>query len=165
MKNLKAVANHLKVIKESILEIQEWANVLWVRIQGLGCRFVSKKVVKMEKTKISTIKAAEKIAALLKAEGRKASVWTKKGVRVYTTHGYLEIGVETADKSQIRYFTKSYEIKELEPIVKTFNQLFTVVEGEVELGEKVLWQEDEDGIIAPVGQHEPGVFILREWTE
>jgi hypothetical protein len=27
----------------------------------------------------------------------------------------------------------------------------------------VLMQEDEDGIIAPAGQHEPGVHIVREW--
>lgn len=28
---------------------------------------------------------------------------------------------------------------------------------------KILWQENEDGIIAPAGQHEPGAHIVREW--
>lgn len=39
-----AIAQHLQVATAAILEIREWARVLWVRVQGLGCRFVSKKV-------------------------------------------------------------------------------------------------------------------------
>ena len=39
-----AIANHLNVAAEAITEIQEWASVLWVRVKGLGARFVSKKV-------------------------------------------------------------------------------------------------------------------------
>ena len=42
-----AIAQHLNVAQTAILEIQEWASVLWVRVQGLGARFVSKKVIKM----------------------------------------------------------------------------------------------------------------------
>jgi hypothetical protein len=46
----QAVANKLNILESAIIEIQEWAKVLWVRFQG-GCRFVSKKIkgaVKME---------------------------------------------------------------------------------------------------------------------
>lgn len=46
-----AIAQHLNVTESAILEVQEWARVLWVRVKGLGARFVSKKVVKMEMTK------------------------------------------------------------------------------------------------------------------
>jgi len=40
-----AIANHLNVATSAIVEVQEWARVLWVRIKGIGARFVSKKVV------------------------------------------------------------------------------------------------------------------------
>ena len=44
--NTTAIAQHLNIAAEAILKIEEWATVLWVRFKG-GCRFVSKKVVKM----------------------------------------------------------------------------------------------------------------------
>ena len=40
------IAQHLNIAESAILEIQEWARVLWVRVRGIGARFVSKKVVK-----------------------------------------------------------------------------------------------------------------------
>lgn len=43
-----AIAQHLNVAEQAIIEIQEWASVLWVRVKGLGARFVSKKVTKVE---------------------------------------------------------------------------------------------------------------------
>jgi len=42
-----AIAQHLNVAESAILEVQEWARVLWVRVRGIGARFVSKKVTKM----------------------------------------------------------------------------------------------------------------------
>jgi hypothetical protein len=45
--NTAAIANHLNVAASAIVEVQEWARVLWVRVKGLGARFVSKKVVTM----------------------------------------------------------------------------------------------------------------------
>ena len=44
--NTAAIARHLNIAESAILEVQEWARVLWVRVQGLGARFVSKKVTK-----------------------------------------------------------------------------------------------------------------------
>ena len=41
--NTAAIATHLKITESAILEIQEWASVLWVRFVG-GVRFVSKKI-------------------------------------------------------------------------------------------------------------------------
>jgi len=52
--NTAAIANHLNVAAEAITEVQEWARVLWVRVKGLGTRFVSKNVVKV--TQLKTIK-------------------------------------------------------------------------------------------------------------
>jgi hypothetical protein len=45
--NTTAIAQHLNIASQAILEVQEWAQVYWVRFQG-GCRFVSKKLIKME---------------------------------------------------------------------------------------------------------------------
>jgi len=42
--NTTAIANHLNVAESAIVEVQEWARVLWVRVKGLGARFVSKKI-------------------------------------------------------------------------------------------------------------------------
>jgi hypothetical protein len=48
--NTAAIARHLNVAANAIVEVQEWARVLWVRVRGLGARFVSKKVAKIEVT-------------------------------------------------------------------------------------------------------------------
>jgi hypothetical protein len=44
--NTTAIAQHLNIASQAIIEIQEWAQVIWVKFVG-GCRFVSKKVIKM----------------------------------------------------------------------------------------------------------------------
>ena len=46
----KPVSEFLKVAQELVTEVREWANVLWVRVQGLRPRFVSKKVVAKKMT-------------------------------------------------------------------------------------------------------------------
>ena len=43
-----AIAKHLNIAEALIAEVQEWAHVLWVRVKGVGARFVSKRVAKME---------------------------------------------------------------------------------------------------------------------
>ena len=50
-----AIANHLNVAADAIAEIQEWASVLWVRVRGLGARFVSKKVMTVDSVSYKTI--------------------------------------------------------------------------------------------------------------
>ena len=41
--NTQAIAQHLNIVDSAIIEVQEWASVLWVKFIG-GCRFVSKKI-------------------------------------------------------------------------------------------------------------------------
>jgi hypothetical protein len=41
--NAQAIASHLNILDSAIIEIQEWASVLWVKFTG-GVRFVSKTV-------------------------------------------------------------------------------------------------------------------------
>lgn len=50
--NTTAIANHLNVAASAIVEVQDWARVLWVRVKGLGARFVSKKVVEAKGMKL-----------------------------------------------------------------------------------------------------------------
>lgn len=50
MNTQAAIAQHLNLAEELIIEVQEWAKVLWVRIKGMRPRFVSKKGLGMEKT-------------------------------------------------------------------------------------------------------------------
>jgi len=158
-----AIAQHLNVAESAIVRIEEWAHVLFVVCKKLGARFVSKKVVKVEKTQIGFKDAAKALASSLSVAGKKAKFWDKKEgeCRIYTQYGYLRIAPETDKSSQVQYFTKSYEISELQPFVNAFNETYTVVEEN--LPQRVLMQEDEDGIIAPEGQHEHGVHIVREW--
>ena len=42
------VAKSLNIFESAIVEVQEWATVLWVRFKG-GCRFISKKIVEVKK--------------------------------------------------------------------------------------------------------------------
>lgn len=55
-----AIAQHLNVATEAIIEVQEWARVLWVRVKGLGARFVSKKVTEMVETQLPELQGSEK---------------------------------------------------------------------------------------------------------
>ena len=80
-----AIAQHLNVPAASILEVQEWARVLWVRVKGLGARFVSKKVSAVEK--ITRSEAAKQVAKAIEAYSREeyeCSIWEKGGrCRIY----------------------------------------------------------------------------------
>lgn len=52
----QAVAKHLNILESTIVEVQEWANVLWVRFTKRRPRFVSKKIKQQIKTKIRVFK-------------------------------------------------------------------------------------------------------------
>lgn len=112
-------------------------------------------------TLISAIDGAKILAQM---SGGK--VWNKNGeARVYVKDGYLLIAPETADTAQVMYFVKSYSRDLVRPAVKAFNDLYTVSASVDSAPVAVTMQEDEDGIVAPEGQHEPGIHIVREWVE
>jgi hypothetical protein len=54
----KPVSEFLQVAQELITEIQEWVNVLWVRIVGCRPRFVSKKVIMSNLIQVAVSKEA-----------------------------------------------------------------------------------------------------------
>jgi len=88
------IATSLNVSPNQIKRSEEWANVLFVVVKGLGARFVSKKVVKMEMTRSQL---AKKIASDLDCTTK---VWEKGGkVRVYLSHRGKDYGfVEVTDQ-------------------------------------------------------------------
>lgn len=52
--NTTAIAQHLNILDSAIIEVQEWASVIWVKFVG-GCRFVSKKINEAKKMSKLTI--------------------------------------------------------------------------------------------------------------
>lgn len=76
MNTVTAVANHLNVVESAIVRVEEWANCLFAVVKGLGARFVSKKVVKVEEAKkVLCVWTLE--ARVRRQEGRK---WVAKVV-------------------------------------------------------------------------------------
>lgn len=115
---------------------------------------------------ISTADAASALA-----EAVNGRLWQKKEgeIRIYvsgTNNGYLRISPETDSTSQVQYFMKSYDIPKVEEAVNAFNREYQITDMEDKRPkEKILMQENEDGVIAPAGQHEPDTYITREWYE
>jgi len=73
--NTAAIANHLNVAESAITEVQEWARVMWVRVKGLGARFVSKRVVKV--MEIQGIEVQEKRWGLVTDSANFAQDWNR----------------------------------------------------------------------------------------
>ena len=70
--NTTAIAQHLNVADEAIVEIQEWAKVLWVRVKGLGARFVSKKVGAVKEQKQLPESVVRRVAEAEKNRGNES---------------------------------------------------------------------------------------------
>lgn len=77
-----AIAQHLNVTESAIVRVEEWSNVLFAVIKGIGGRFISKRIAKMETKK------------LIEAGG---SVWEKNGMtRIYFNDLATWYGLEVA---------------------------------------------------------------------
>jgi hypothetical protein len=109
------IAQHLNVVESAILEIQEWANVLWVRIKGVGARFVSKKVVKMDT--LENFLSAIQIDQLIPDSVKKDIVWCEE---VFVDEGlepFLEerqYRMQNLIKSGEKYLSDRTKAKEAE---------------------------------------------------
>jgi hypothetical protein len=121
------------------------------------------------KPEISHVPAAEILADRIRVTGRKVRVWNMKDgeTRIYTQYGYLKSSLPTEKTAQLQYFTKSYEISELKPLVEVFDEEYAIasIPAQPQFNGKVLMQEDEDGMIGLEDWHEPDVYIVREWYE
>ncbi|MEM9214021.1 MAG: hypothetical protein AAGD25_06700 [Cyanobacteria bacterium P01_F01_bin.150] len=174
--NTTAIARHLNVVESAIKEIRDFwtwtgGRVLLVIVKGLGTRFVSKKVVKEEVSGkdflsrfISKWNSSQGTEWNSMAGGFvKARLWDKKEgeLRIYFTRidtPLIMKGIK--GKFGFTSVPKKYKVNELiVPILTEMGASLKITS----LKGKVLMQEDEDGIIAPEGQHEPGVHITREW--
>ena len=173
--NTTTIATHLNVLESAITKTEEWANVLFVVVKGLGARFVSKKVMGTEKTGITGRECLGKFVSQWndthgsewnsKAGGFvTAKVWDKKEgeLRVYFSRVEGQ-SITLRDRGDSQFAIVSiptkYDLDEsIKPILHAIAADFKVV-----TLDRVLMQEDEDGIIAPQWHHEPGVHIVREW--
>ena len=165
IKNLSAI------LGSNVLELRKIRHSFWVRFVSGGCSFVSVKTYQqamIQKKEVNVRTAAITLRNMI-GDGR---VWDKKAgeARLYLgkKSGYLRIAPETESSGQVQFFLKSYEIAQYEEAVNLFNDEYVVIP-DVDLAstekKPVLIQEDEDGVIAPEGFHEPGVYIVREWIE
>lgn len=116
-----AIATHLNILESAIIRVEEWSKVLFVVAKGIGARFVSKKVAKVEaqKQQVTVGQFASQLVEKIKtcytpSTGTlKASVWNKKDgeTRIYIkSHkgsdcGYLMI--RHSDNAVLNY-GKSY---------------------------------------------------------
>ena len=95
--NTIAIANHLNVAADAIVEVQEWARVLWVRVRGLGARFVSKKVVAMTEDWIKVEVACEAVVA----ERNSKRAWVlRKGYDMGNSYLIKEIPLSTMQEKE-----------------------------------------------------------------
>lgn len=78
------IATFLNVAPNAIKTVTEMAWVYCVVVKGYRARFVSKKVVIMEKITMSDSELAQSIAKAIKATGNSGNAWEKNGMnRVY----------------------------------------------------------------------------------
>jgi hypothetical protein len=146
-----AIASHLNIAETIIASVEEWAHVLFVRFIGRRPRFVSKKVVEMDRQLVSAKEAAQKMAAIVGGK-----VWDKKPgeVRVYvanTNNGYLRFAPETADRSQIQYFMKSYDIPKVKAAVEAFNATYEISASVAPSAAEPqkFWRDEDGNIVDP----------------
>ena len=85
-----AIAQHLNILESAIVKVEEWANVLFVVAKGIGARFVSKKVAKVEVKTLKTVKKTSASGMVSWDKGMKFreddSIWevtTAKNTRIY----------------------------------------------------------------------------------
>ena len=103
------IATSLNVFPNQIKKAEEWANVLFVVVTGLGARFVSKKVIKMDVIiDGSTIWSADR-TMFCKAEGDHTKDYVWLSCEAY--------GLEDNTQGQIGYHT---EYRPLDPFVLAF---------------------------------------------
>lgn len=108
--NTAAVARHLNVAESAIVRVEEWAHVLFVVVKGLGARFVSKKVVKVEQIiQVSQLKAGDRFHYRTVKDGRYVSSIeavsdareTRTGFQVTTASGKTACWLSVFDSVKV----------------------------------------------------------------
>lgn len=85
-----AIAAKLNVLESAIVRIEEWVNVLFVVVKGLGARFVSKKIVEI---KVETIEVIRKTSVSSMRTPRIGSKFDD-GVKIWEITSYRQDGYE-----------------------------------------------------------------------
>lgn len=109
--NTTAIQNHLQA--DAIIEVREWAQVLWVKAVKMGktiCRFVSKKVVNTQPLteKKEEALAEAKLQRCIKIGGR---LWERDDKRrVYFPFAWFQemLGISNRQMSRTYAYSKVY---------------------------------------------------------
>jgi len=102
--NTQAIANHLNILDSAIIEIQEWASVLWVKFQG-GVRFVSKRIGAKKMAK-------EKTEANLVEDLKNCSVSVRScdPIQVWEAHPVVSQYLDLSDRQIARAIDKAFAV-------------------------------------------------------
>jgi hypothetical protein len=107
----------------------------------------------------------------------KAKIWDKKDGEIRVYFGSVKQPLVFRKQDNGEYVAAvtpgKYGLDEqIAPILDDLNSRFSTKpentktdQGSAGTQQRVLMQEDEDGVVAPAGQHERGVHIVREWYE
>lgn len=115
MSAITAVANHLNITESLIAEIQEWASVLWVRFVSGRPRFVSKKVLKVEKPILDNV--AKQLEQAKRIEGKKRHAWAIEDLKKLAESGRSQLKGDTYGKRELI----QNSIEAIEQYVSQFN--------------------------------------------
>jgi hypothetical protein len=98
--NTQAIASHLNILDSAIIEIQEWASVLWVRFVG-GVRFVSK-----------TVGAKKMTEANLVEDLKSCSVPVRScdPIQVWEAHPVVSQYLDLSDRQIARAIDKAFDV-------------------------------------------------------
>jgi len=136
------VAKHLQVSHWQVTRVEEWAKVLFAVIKGLGARFVSKRVLKMERKEVTHSEYCSAIAKKVNERSKDynqaaysyltAAIWAKKEgeTRVYINGGkgkgfgcFIAYAHEhESGGGSVRYDVKSYIQDWMREIVEEVNK-------------------------------------------
>lgn len=168
MNTAVAIAKHLKVSHWQVTRIEEWAKVFFAVVKGLGARFVSKKIAKVEKREVTHYEYCSLIAKKVNEHSKEynqsacayltAALWSKKEgeTRVYINGGkgkgygcFVAFAEGDEGKAVVRYEVKSYIQDWMRGIVDEVKNEVTLVPVKAELvsndmltskAEEMCWQ-------------------------
>lgn len=123
-----AIATKLNILESAIVRVEEWANVLFVVIRGLGGRFVSKKVIEVKKVESRQTISPEAAAKIVSnSVGGNVKTLPNGDAKLWIGKGYLLFAVETETTAQVCWHLKRYDnTPEIRQAVTSFNEHFIV---------------------------------------
>jgi hypothetical protein len=103
------IAAKFNVLETAVIRVEEWANVMFCVVKGLGARFVSKKL-KVEEVEMET--KLDRAEAIVKELGYGKTWVGGEHVRVYFGKGYLEVLSNDIDCRKMNHAPAYYRLQD-----------------------------------------------------